>query len=533
MNDSKDYIEKELMRLAEKIYDDFNTKSYSAKLYSKILNNIISTFIEMRLHIFFLKLEMTTNIKLKEYNFDSMVNQLYHQLYHGKRIALQNDFELENILLKLIPSSSDIIYSTKYGNGEYSLKNLIQHIESNGIQMSRTDLIKYDHKRNCYRLSNKLFKKYKFLFNILLTVYLSLKKSKIDCSDLPKRINNAIRFQNRTKNIDIINTNFQVESLILKQLRKTLNKGEGLIKSLYRFPDRKQEIQNLKEFLRTNDLWKLDIIKPDFMLIKKGKRLDCDVDTKLKLIRKLRLDESITIEGGVMILYFEHLRYLNSHYTYEIKSKLKNAFEEWSFDPIITEWENYWFDKKHIYLQNEIIKSYNNSERNSIKRIGAGWEISYLGEKKIIKDLLGIYYFSICLNSPGTEFSYSNLMNIKYIFNSPINEDTYDLYRKRKEITNEINKCESNMVEDPTYYEVQLEKLESELKIIDVSLQKLKLVSPNANSTDKKISDAFTKACRKAKSLCLKEFPKFYEHINNYISWRNGKITYSGYLDWL
>ena len=531
MIDIKDFIEKELNQLAEKIFEDFRTRSYSAKLYSKILNNIISIFIEIRLDIFFKKMDIDKKVELKKFDFENIVGQLYDQLYHGKRNIESNDSKLENILINLLPSSEDILCITKYKGKEYNLDNLLQHIDTYGIQISRSDLIDYYHTKNSYRLSNKLSRKYKDLFSTLLTVYISLIESEFVCSDLPKRFNNAIKYRHGTEKMDYNQTTLHVESLILKLLYRTINKENSLIKTLYRFPDINQEIRNLEEFIQTNDLWKLDIIKPDFMLLKNGQRLDKEIKTKLNLIREIKADSSLAITGGALMLYFKSNRYLNENYKETLKIELQKTFEEWYYDPFVVEWENYWLDNKHRFLQNETINYYK-PKVNSILKFGEGWEISYAGEKKIIKDLLGINYFSICLKSPGTELQYSSIIKSYLIKDLPMNQEIYDLYKNKQSIKGEIENCKTNYDEDPTYYEVELDKLETELKKIDIVLKKINLSSSGSTSSDRKNSENFTKACRKALEHCKEVFPKFYEHIKYYISWRNGKITYSGYLDW-
>jgi len=171
--------------------------------------------------------------------------------------------------------------------------------------------------------------------------------------------------------------------------------------------------------------------------------------------------------------------------------------------------------------------------KNSIKKAGTGWEIIYNGERKLLKDLRGIYYFSKCLKASHTKFNYNVLLEVHDIDNLPLNSEFYEIKKNLKKVQDEILRFKNDFDSDPTYYQIEIEKLEvEEEKLID-QIAQIRLKSDNYTGLDKKISSTFTKACRKAMSHCQEHFPEFYEHINNYIKWENGKISYSGDIDWL
>jgi hypothetical protein len=532
MNDSKDYIEKELGQLAEKIFEDFKTRSYSANLYSIVFSSIISTFLKIRFSMIFQKLNTGKDQKNRKYDFESTVRKLYDQLYYGKRSNELNKINFENLLIELLPSCLDIIYSSEFFNKDYKIEDLLQYLSTYGIQISKTDLINYDHVKNSYKLSAKLSQKYKDLFLNFLTIYLSLVDLQVESSDLPGRLKKIMKFKKGTKEIDINDTILNAESYILKLLIKTLNKDGKFINSLYCFPDKEQEVRNLTEYIQTNDVWKLDIITPDFMLLKDEKPLDKEVDTKLKLIREVRADNSLVISYGAKMLYLEAMRYQNESYLKHLEIELKERFEEWYYHPFISDWENYWFGEKHRLLQNEIIESYK-PKGYTIDHLGDGWEVIFKGKKKFLKDLLGIYYFSLCLKSPGTEFPYATIKQSYLYQGLSMREEEYALFKNRRKVKKDIDFYEANYNEDPTNYELQLSRLYEELKKIDAVLKKIRLSSSNSSISDRRKSDNFTKACRKALMHCKEVFPEFYEHVKCYVSWKNGMLTYSGYLDWL
>ncbi len=168
----------------------------------------------------------------------------------------------------------------------------------------------------------------------------------------------------------------------------------------------------------------------------------------------------------------------------------------------------------------------------SIKTSGTGWEINYNGERKLLKDLKGIYYFSKCLKVPFRKFEYSVLLEANDIDDLPLNSELYEMNKNVKNIQDEILRIKNNYDENPTYYEVKLEKLENEKEILYNQIGQIKLKSVNYTELNKKTAGTFTKACRKAMDHCQEFFPEFYEHINRYMKWNNGRISYSGNIKW-
>ncbi|MDP8204922.1 MAG: hypothetical protein P9L95_10370 [Candidatus Tenebribacter mawsonii] len=182
-------------------------------------------------------------------------------------------------------------------------------------------------------------------------------------------------------------------------------------------------------------------------------------------------------------------------------------------------------------------RKYPNIHRYSINRISAGWEVVYNGKRKILQDLLGIYYFSKCLKSPDTKFLYSELANAhnlesRILDDLPFKTELNDLRKNQRSLEDELIYLKNTIEVDPTAYEVKIEKIETEINTIYNNIKQIRLSSSNTTLNDKRISDSVTKACRTAMSHCKRGYPEFYEHINSYIKWRNGKISYSCELDW-
>ena len=180
----------------------------------------------------------------------------------------------------------------------------------------------------------------------------------------------------------------------------------------------------------------------------------------------------------------------------------------------------------------EELEAVHNDEKYSIKKIALGWEINYNGERKLLTDIKGIYYFSKCLKAPQIKFKYRELMEVYYIDDLPLSSELIDIKQRLKFVIDEIKCVEFNFDDDPTANAVLIEKLESERKRLFGKIKQINLKSINYTEFDKKTAGTFTKACRTAMDHCQKYFPEFYEHINSYIKWKNGKISYSGDIDW-
>jgi len=259
------------------------------------------------------------------------------------------------------------------------------------------------------------------------------------------------------------------------------------------------------------------------------------------------LHEEITISTGIETEYnnllLKHtiqitLQYLiNRHYqviSEDIDSKFdKGKISQIEYMKLKKEIEE---NNKTIIRQAKLITTLEKEDKpicsEYINKIGSGWEVCYKGQKKIIKDLKGINYFAICLKSPNTEFLYKTLVDAHDIDNLPIKDELSNLNKSRKIIQDELSYLKFNISDNPTEYQVEIEKLEDELKRINNKVKKISIASCNTTLNDKRISDSVTKACRNALSYINKKFPEFYEHVNNYINWRNGKISYSGEIDW-
>ncbi|MCK5050634.1 MAG: hypothetical protein KAS53_02755 [Candidatus Cloacimonetes bacterium] len=178
---------------------------------------------------------------------------------------------------------------------------------------------------------------------------------------------------------------------------------------------------------------------------------------------------------------------------------------------------------------------------NSINGAGAGWIVKFQGITTVLKSLSGIYYFSKCLKAPGTEFSYRELSEVKFTEGVPKTNEINDIMELLQSIKKRLRETEPEYIEDetgnmvetnPTKNEVEREKLEEKRDSLFKELKSINLKSKDYTDQDKAISGSFSKTCRDAEKHCEKVFPEFYQHIHSFIKRRNGKISYSGDLDW-
>jgi len=348
-------IEIELQTLSERIIDIFKTEPYSALLYSKVLNDIINTFIELRLTKLLSRLEMKPEINLVQYDKHNSIDMFYKK----RTLPAKDDQSLNWILSDLIPSYYDLFFYEDYRSGKFDFNDLLKSINAyHTVNISKDDLYDYQCTKNYVKLTGKVSNIYKELLSVLLTINRSFNSSNnsgILNTDLPDNDFKMILVNNGNKIIDVNKVFYHRETNFLIQLHEFLEENGGLIKSLYQFSNREKEIQNIRQYLKTNDLFMFDLIKTDFMLLKDGIRIDNDEDTKLEFIKKIRLNEPDTISHTYLQEHMYRISKSKVDYSSpDIRSKLQEAFNKWLHNPSISEWEEYWFNKKMGCVKNEL-----------------------------------------------------------------------------------------------------------------------------------------------------------------------------------
>jgi hypothetical protein len=345
-----------ISNLAKEISEIISSEPYSAAVYIKLLQNIIATFTELRLDRLLSRFDTAPLFDLEDYDFKRTI-ELLNELH---KISLQNFERLEEILLELIPSSIEIKYNEYYKKGKYNLDYVLKMIDLDyGIRINKTDLIDYEYMKNAIELPDRVYKKYKDFLSVILTInkafYLSINPGKID-RDLFEKSFRMILLNNEHKSIPVDNVFFKMEKRNITQLQRILEENGGLIKSFYQSPNREYEIQNIRQYLRTNDLFSLDLIKTDFMLFKGGERIDNDKDTKLEFLKKNSINEPVRITTTYIREYLNRLIKPQEGYLISnITIKLQEVFDRWLSNPNISKWEDYWFNKKMGFVQNELI----------------------------------------------------------------------------------------------------------------------------------------------------------------------------------
>ncbi len=337
--------EKEMKGLSKKIIEIFNVEPYSCGLYSKVLKNIVNTFIKLRLDRFLSRIERKPEINIKNFGIIETVSHHYKRRF----LYSEDDESLEWILHELIPSYYNLFDSEAYFNGKFSFDDRLEAIKSYyKIDISKSNLISFWINKNYAELTSEVIDKYnKFLsilFTINKTIYISDNPYVFENEISEKEIRTiTINKTNKIINIDYLF--FHVEANILSELYSILEENGGLIKSLYLLPNRKKEIQNIRQYLKTNDLFKFDLIKTDFMLLKNGKRINNDNDTKLEFIQRIRKNDPVKITMTKEHAYFNFPLIREEKYSSsDIRNKLQETFKKWLYNSQISEWENSWID---------------------------------------------------------------------------------------------------------------------------------------------------------------------------------------------
>ncbi|MCK5050805.1 MAG: hypothetical protein KAS53_03625 [Candidatus Cloacimonetes bacterium] len=178
-----------------------------------------------------------------------------------------------------------------------------------------------------------------------------------------------------------------------------------------------------------------------------------------------------------------------------------------------------------------------NVMKNKLMKIGEGWEVTFNGERKILKNLKGVFYIAICLELPNRHFKYTELMEIDEMIykseNIPIKAD----FLSNREYLLKLNKKRSQIVnvfdENPTHNNYELDKIEVQIKKEKDKIKGLLLKGGIEKRASDKVAKSFSKNYKTAIDNIQMKSPKFYEHLNSYIKRGSGLIRYVGDLDWV
>lgn len=555
-------IETEIRKLSERIINIFKTEPYSVSLYSKILQDILLTFIELRLNKLLSRFDTKPEINIEVYDKDNSIDLLYKD----RTKTAEDDQSLEWILSELIPESFNLINGKQYKEGKLSFDNVLNKFKTDyGVTISKMDLINYQHIKNYVELSDSICNKYKKLLSVLLTINKSFNSSDdsgIIETNLPENDFKMILVNNGNKLIDVNKVFYHRETNFIIQLHRILEENGGLIKSLYQFPNREKEIQNIRQYPKTNDLFMFDLIKTNFMLFKNGKRIDNDKDTRLEFLKKIRLNEPVDITITNMQVYLNRLRKRKENYlSSDIRDKLQEAFEKWLYHPSISEWEDYWFNKKKGYIQNELQTAKNinfekdkankklrsalndskPSSENNYKFLKKGeyWLIIFNGNKKIIGDLKGMKFIDICLHNPQKLYKYETLaqaIEIEDVKNATAKIDIkllykeLDLLKKECDILSDIDIPGSEISAEKC---AEIETIEDAIKSKQDDINRYYEYSkyePNY-SIKAKLSRNILKNIRTCMSRIKINFPEFHQHLKTYLKIYQG-VMYDSNIDW-
>ncbi len=603
-----------LDNLSERIYKIIITKPFNAESYSEIYTDIALTFINTRLD------SMLSNFNIDSNNNNTKINSYIKKL----NIFLESGYNQISELFFLIPELENVL-DKKDLQGVKSINMILTKLKKEyGIKIEESKLKEHMSARHNITFPDEILSKMLRLSSHFLKIN-RIKgdiniNSLLSQTDLP--FHNILFAQNAVsvasdegfpfrfmmfpnylnavlfsfcKDLTWEKLIFFYELMIISKLIPAhLNiKMQKFIHSIYKFINENAEIENLQQYKRDNDIWKLSRINSDFRFVDKSSN-----ETFMITKYKLELLEIINKQPDLLNSYNIHpvissnefksgekyidsnidlielQNNINQHSDWwithpevpkwdlelvKLQNKINQLFDSWIHDPEVAKWDIYWIKmEKHNNdfnftskvkevieesLKPELLNSsinplnnYNNSEvnkgRNSIIKKGVGWVVRYNDTERILNDINGIYYFSLCLKAPEKKFKYIELLQVKEIADTLFSSDMGSIKKSLKNIDKEIVRMQAEFQDDPTAYEVELEKLETERKRLLGLIKSRNLKSKDYTLQDKKNSDAFTKACRVAKAHCRKVFPEFYQHIHSNLIWRNGYITYSGNLDW-
>jgi hypothetical protein len=356
MKVSRTQEETELSDLTARIIKNIESIPYSGKLYSKIKNDILSTFVGLRIDKFVNSLTTKPLIVVQNENFNKVLKDL-EERYIQKDY---NESHLTSVLKSLVPSLDSIIRSDAYRQGVISFLRLLDLIK-NYIPISIDELSEFDYMKRSINLSNLITEKYRNLISILLTIAKNYEKSitsTIKRKDIPKKVRDEMgfSFMSNYTTKEIID---EVELLSLHDLCYsfseycTFSESRDLIKSFYRFPNLKIDIKNIQGYITTNNIWKLDLVEPHFQIITKG--IESLPKRKIDLIRFVRTHFTSDNSLDMKFIDSKQYNYFDDYYEYHLENELQNIFDEWSNKAYISEWEKFWITIEGKCFKNSII----------------------------------------------------------------------------------------------------------------------------------------------------------------------------------
>ena len=510
----------ELLNIIKSIIEE---KKYDS--LKKNINKIKSDeLVKLRSHIVNEALKLRINALEKFYeikNVNMKLPEKYRNLFFDKLFELKNNeinippefvneaasiLNLEDELYLFDKSDLLNIFSTKDLN-QNNIFNIIKYIVYNSFEdelYNRNDYIlenvDYLSKKN--EDNNKMFYpiiilddecKHNIIY--LLTYYYNLIESEIDV-ELTKFVIGNFSDQYRLYRNNLHKVKIEYPGLQISENEMVCPLFEKLI--------------NLEAQLINKSILRYDILEFAQLRIKKQ-------SSKELLLHFFEWEEILMIENEI-----ENV----------ILTLQKNEFKE-KYGQEKRNSDEFSRNNKILQKDNEL---YSKDTKNKLRKIGDGWEVTFNGEKKILKDLQGIFYIALCLQLPNRSFKYNDILNVNKMMyeseNNPIKSDYISHRKNLIELKKEYTRIAKEFDINPVYYEYELGKIGEKIKKEKNKLMSLMLKGGIEQRASSKISKSFSKNYLTAMKNIQIKHPKFYEHLSH-IKKGSGIIRYEGEIDWV
>ena len=314
---------------------------YNEENYFELHNKIVNQFAEERLDKI-----LANSIEPVNKDVDDMTRQLKSRLENPEC----SNWDLTFAVRHMLQTWDELFFE---GIDPKNIDDVLNILVTYGIKINRQSVERYYKKRSTILLSERIFEKYKKLFQVYLTID--------DSIISPKDIDDDTKFfiHRYIKGLSIINpkkTTWSMRDIILRLEERNLRiiceindteKYGNFIENLYVFyniTEKKNFNHYVQCFRSDNDLWSLTILS----------LLLCDYDN---IEDKPYLDPIIT--GNLFIDYEIGKDQLSNNHLIKISESsifwdIKRLYNQWTNNSFFYQWDNFWNDEIKKYYKNRI-----------------------------------------------------------------------------------------------------------------------------------------------------------------------------------
>ncbi|NQV17622.1 MAG: hypothetical protein HQ534_03675 [Armatimonadetes bacterium] len=343
-------IDKTLGRLSKRIYDIISSKPLSRESYIAIFNDIVLTFIELRIDLIFsnskINIEESYSRKFAT-DFDSFLKEL-----ESLKRFISLDFELT----RLIPEYHEELHLNNAEDIRETSELLKKIFEKHNIILTLPQLEEYSEATNTLSFPDRIVRKYyklysyyKTLINIAPNNFVTFLE---ECSRYGPPLRHDFYFEEKKITMDemiyIAESHYAINELI--PLRKDPNlRGTDFVTYLYQFESENDEIENLIEYIKSNDIWKLLRIKGDFIIQTSLENVvSFSSDNRLELIKFLKSNKAHLRKFDIKLKESDYSFqseewYIKKYFCQRVvKNLIVARFNKWIDQESLSGWDEYW-----------------------------------------------------------------------------------------------------------------------------------------------------------------------------------------------